>query len=205
MKKVIAVIALMIVSLCTHAQVEAEIDNRYFTHYGFSIGINRSFLNGNDRLPIPATIQNDFGLRLGLIAERRISDLFLISPKAALSFNNNELTYFYPFGSTSEQEVMPVHLEFATHLVLQNQCSSITPYLSFGPSLRVPVGESEGTVIDPVKPHFAFDLGVGLVNTLDFFLFTPELRFSYGLKNIGNYPIPNLYYHQLSFILNFKG
>ena len=70
------------------------------------------------------------------------------------------------------------------------------PYIFVGPSLKTPFTS---------KANFAFDFGIGLENVTEFFVFAPELRYSYGLIDINqNSAIENLYFNSIALILNFR-
>lgn len=174
---------------------------------GFNLGINFPTLDAQSGLPLYATQSNGLGVRMGILANYRVSKLFSLSPKAELSFDKLHVDILNADGSEERYDVMQSHLNFAAHVLLKKKSDKLNPYMFFGPSYRLPIALSE----DPQPQYgsnstFAFDVGVGLENTGQHFNFSPELRYSHGLQNVNQHPmLPNMSMHNISLILNFVG
>ena len=59
----------------------------------------------------------------------------------------------------------------------------------------------------PVKTTaVCIDLGFGIDKALEYFNFSPEIRYSYGFNNISNVEgVKNMHFHCVSIVVNIKG
>jgi hypothetical protein len=110
-----------------------------------------------------------------------------------------------PLPSTQD-ELYPVSLGFKTHFHIILERKKNSPYLIVGSSARFSIENMDNTSTTNFKSplNFALDFGLGFDSKLDFFTFSPEIVYSYGLVNVN--PITDdTHYHKLSLVLNFKG
>ncbi len=197
----IFVLGLMISSSAVFSQSDITADQRRWK-LGFNAGLNHSFLFSPYELPSFAPISNDLGVRLGVLADYRVFKFLSISPKAELSFNNNELILNFNEDSKYKYEVLPISLEFMTHFIFKKNNENLSPYFYFGPNLKIPI--SVKSQYQHNHPVLAIDAGIGLDKALKNFNFAPELRYSYGLSAVILTPsVRSLRFHSVSLIFNF--
>lgn len=206
MKKVVFVLGLLASSFTLFSQSEVSVAEKRMK-YGFNLGLNYSNLLAKEMLPGNASLSNDLGFRLGVLADYQISNFLSISPKAEISFNNSSVKFTNIDGTTTEYEVMPISLDFMAHLVFKKNYEKLSPYFFFGPNIKIPVSNK---VDDPTtfstNSDFAIDFGIGLDKSFANFDFSPELRYSFGLLNVNQHPfIRALNFHAISLVLNLRG
>ena len=78
-------------------------------------------------LPSNATLSNNLGFRLGILADYKIYKSLSISPKAELSFNNGKINFINIDGSNTEYEIMPISLDFMAHFIFKKNNSKLSP------------------------------------------------------------------------------
>ena len=205
MKKVILVITLFSCSLAAFSQSAGTVNERRIK-YGFNLGVNYSNLLGKEMLPSNASLSNNWGFRLGILADYRIYNFLSVSPKAEVSFNNSRLSFSNTDGSTA-YSVMPVSFELVTHFIFKKKNEKLSPYFFFGPNLKIPISKKlENSTTFPTNADFAIDFGVGIDKSFTKFNFSPELRYSFGLLNVNKHPsIQSLSFHNISLVFNFLG
>jgi outer membrane protein W len=206
MKKVIFVAGLLMSSLTVFSQSESGVNEKRMK-YGFNLGINYSNLLDNEMLPSNASLSNNLGFRLGILADYKISKFLSVSPKAEVSFNNSEVNFTNIDGSQTEYEIMPISLDFMTHFIFKRNNEKLSPYFFFGPNVKIPISEkNDNSTTYSTKSDFAIDFGIGVDKPFTHFHFSPELRYSFGLLNINQNPsIQSLYFHNISLVFNFLG
>jgi hypothetical protein len=173
---------------------------------GFNFGINHSLLQSKNAIPKNAVIYNGFGTRLGLIMDCIISKKLHFSPKIEMAFNESGVITTNSDNTTTTYKIFPNSLEIMSHLVYKIGKGKAIPYLMLGPNFRTPVvKEASSSSNFKNKSDLAIDFGIGLENRLKHFSYAPEIRYSLGLLNINKNPtIPQLNYHSISMVLNFK-
>jgi hypothetical protein len=173
--------------------------------YGFSLGLNHSNLQFTQPLTSTGTISNGLGFRLGALVDFKILDFLHILPKTELSFNASKIRFSNTSDLQTDYDVMPMSLEIMTHFVFKKKNTKLSPYLFFGPNIRLSITEkAENTTTYPTGSDFVIDFGVGLEKTFSRFNLSPELRYSYGWSNISRNPvIPGLQFHNLSLVFSF--
>lgn len=206
MEKVVLAIALLFCSSTVFSQSSDSIDDKRLK-YGVNLGLNYSNLLDDDKLPDNASLSNNFGFRLGVLVDYSVSELFYISPKAELSFNNSKVDLNRADGSQIDYEVMPVNLEFMTHFIFKDNKEKLSPYFYVGPNVRLPLSiEDNNSTEFPTGNDFAIDFGIGVDKSLKHFNFAPELRYSFGLLDVNQHPeLQTLYFHNISLVFNFLG
>lgn len=183
MLKVKVVLFSVLVSSLYFAQ-SSDDQKKYKPSFGFNFGLNQSILfNSYDSESL--RIKNAPGFRMGVLANFPLKQGWSLSPKAALSFNNGSVT-----ENNTLYKVDPVSLDFALHSKyrFKKYTGKYKPYISFGPSLRVPL-ESHGINKQyNTVSAFGFDFSFGVDIATKHFLISPELRFTGGLTDIRQNP-----------------
>lgn len=205
MKKVVLSVVLSIYSIVGFSQSENnDVDSKI--RFGFNLGGNYSILQSKESLPSGTEIYNGVGFKIGLFMDYSLSKNLLLSPKTELSFNNSGVETVNNDNSIPTYQVFPISLDIMTHFVYKIGDGKVTPYLLAGPNFRLPLkNKSKSSTEFKNKPDFAIDFGIGLENSLKYFIFAPEIRYSLGLLNVNENPtFQTLNYHNISLIFNFK-
>jgi hypothetical protein len=175
--------------------------------FGFDLGINYSQLSSKDPMPADLSISNGSGFRLGLLADYKLSDVFSITPRGELSFNQSHIIFLTSDGTEAVYDLLPTSLDFSLHFMTRTKGNNFSPYFIVGPNIKIPVWhQAKSATIFSTSSIFALDVGIGLNKAFNGFDFLPELRYSRGLQNL--YPdtsIPTLKYHNISLVFNFLG
>lgn len=206
MKKVVFVSTLLLCSLSIFGQTQDTVKHNP-PRIGFNVGLNYSQVFAHDGLPTNASISNGLGMRIGLIGEYKISDIFSFSPKLELSFNNSKVLFSTSSDSPDKYEIMPAGIELMTHFIIKKKSQSLRPYFIFGPNIKIPLPKTtSNTTSYSTGTDIALDLGIGIDKSLEKFNFSPELRYSFGLQNVNTNPaVQSLSLHNISLIFNFLG
>lgn len=198
-------VAVVFYAITVLAQSETKSLNSKF-RIGFNLGTNHSWLYSKESLPDNAVINTGIGARLGILMDYSLSKNFIFSPKVELAFNKSEVDLKNNDNSVSTYRIFPISLEVLSHFVYKAGEGNSKPYFLIGPNLRVPIrNNSKSSTAFENRSDVAIDVGLGLENSFKYFLFSPELRYSFGLLNVSKHPTLNsLKFHALSLVLNFK-
>jgi hypothetical protein len=175
--------------------------------YGFNIGLNYSYLLKDAATPTDVSFANDLGFRLGVLANYKISRFTAISPKAELAFYNSSINFSETQNTQPTYHVMPMAVEVMTHFVFRDDLKVLSPYFLIGPNVRIPLNEkAESTTDFGTGWDIAIDFGIGLEKAFKHFRFAPELRYSYGFRNVNQHPkISALQLHNVVLVFNLRG
>lgn len=205
MKKVVVSFVLVINTIIGFSQVEnSNVDSK--VRIVFNVGSNYSILQSKENLPNNTEINNGIGFSCGLLMDYSLSQNVLFSPKIELAFHNNEVKTVNNDNSITTYSVLPISFNVMTHFIYKIGEGKTIPYVLVGPNYKLPIKDNSKSNNElNSKPDFAIDLGIGLENKLKYFIFAPELRYSYGLLNVNNNPsLQSLNYQSISLVCNFK-
>lgn len=173
-------------------------------HLGFHVGYTSSYFFKQHQ-PGAAASPPGAGIRLGIYSAYDFSPFLAISPKVELTMNSSHLKYSDGDGITHSSPAMSSSLQLMGHLLIKIPRGSYKPFLTIGPNLRIPVKQEnlpQGNY--GYRSDVAMDVGIGCEKVLKPFSIQPEIRYSYGFRNINLNPYSGpLYFHQLSLILAF--
>ena len=206
MKKVVFVSILLISFFNAFSQVDNKVDIKRMK-YGFNLGLNYPNLLDDNKLPDNASISNNIGFRLGIIADYKISEILSFSPKAELSLNSSKVIFSNSDDSQTEYDIMPISMEFMAFAVFKNNNKKYNLYFFIGPDIKIPISEKPASSTTfSTNSDIAIDFGIGIDKAFTYFNFAPELRYSFGLRNINENPaLQSLYFHNISLLFNFIG
>lgn len=200
MKKKVIVLAILTIGVQLDAQVKETLDSKRLL-IGFNIGCNyTNIITPGDHL---SRTRNGAGFRLGLLASEEVNDQITLSPKAELCYNSG-----YIVSSNSVYNIFPINVDIMLHINHKLKRGKLSPYVLAGPNIRIPV-RNRGYKIFPndygTNPDVAIDLGFGYEHLKKYFCFAPEFRYSVGLLNVNKDPsLSNVYFHNITMVLNFK-
>jgi hypothetical protein len=156
--------------------------------FGIDFGENLSSFAISSKKPSDVekvTSTNGSGFRLGVLMDMPVSRHFTMNASSDLVFYDNKMRVFKTDNTNKEYELPPT-VEFSVHLTYKLVESRIRPFLSFGPSYKMPIVSSSMPVSQLSKSTLALDLGIGVERVFPKFIISPELRYSYGLTNISS-------------------
>jgi hypothetical protein len=109
-------------------------------------------------------------------------------------------------NSKTTYDIFPASLDIMTHIIYKISNLKKNLYLLIGPNYKIPINKkNETNIVIKTNPDFAIDFGIGLENKLKYFIFAPELRYSFGLLNVNKSPsLQTLKFNNFSLIFNFK-
>jgi len=203
MRKIVLLLTMIAISIIGFSQSE-DVDAKRLK-FGFNLGINYSNLQSKEILQTNSEIYNGFGIEFGIFLDYKIAKNLFLSPKAEVLFNKSGINTTNTNGEVISYKVFPVSVEIMTHLKYRIGTKKTKPYLLIGPKYRHSLAQSNSSTYFGNNPDFAIDVGVGLENNLSYFVFSPEIRYSFGLLNINANPsFQILKYHAITLVLNFK-
>jgi len=205
MKNAVLLTSMLLWSVIVFSQTESDKDDSKF-RFGFNLGTNYSNLQSKETLPNNAKISDGIGFSLGVFMDYSITENFIFSPKSELSFYNSSVEFVNSDNSNYTYEILPISLNFMTHFVYKIGNRKAIPYFFAGPNLKIPISKKPDSSSEfYTNSDFAIDFGIGLENRTKYFIFAPELKYSFGLLNINQNPtLQTLNFHNISLILNFK-
>lgn len=201
----IAVIALLIVGVfhSSFAQNNPK-DNllnyeNQWIHYGFLIGIHSSkyVTRHSDFFTSPAmdTVHsiipgNLGGFKLGFVINMKVAQYLDFRILPTVAFYENDLSYRFRDGTTLRELKDATMVELPLLLKYKSaRRGNIAMYMVGGinPSLEAAGRGDEdevGQKLELRNWNIAVDVGVGLDMYFTYFKFSPEIRYSYGLRNM---------------------
>jgi hypothetical protein len=204
MKKIIFFAVIAFCAVVIFAQSEnKETNNRL--RLGFGLGVNYSFLQSKYPLPTNAEYFDGVGMKIGVLCDYSITERVSYSAKTEVAFNECGVKMINLANEFSEYRVFPVSIEVGNYILYRFGSKKLHPYLIAGPTFRYPLHTQPLTSTDfSNKFDVAFDFGIGLSNTLNDFVFAPEIKFSLGLFNVNKHPaFQTLKYNSVSLVLHF--
>ena len=170
-------------------------------HYGFLIGIHSSkyVTKYSDFFTTPAmdTVHsiipgNLGGFKLGFVINMKVAQYLDFRILPTVAFYENDLTYRYTDGSSTRELKDATMMELPLLLKYKSaRRGNLAMYMVFGinPSLEASGKGDEDDVAEQLELknwNLGIDVGVGLDIFYPYFKFSPELRYSYGMRNMLN-------------------
>ena len=170
-----------------------------WVHYGFLIGIHSSkyVIRYSDYFTSPAmdTVHsivpgNLGGFKLGFVINMKISEYLDFRMIPTVGFYENDLSYRFTNGITQKELKDATMIELPILLKYKSaRRGNLAMYMIFGinPSFEVSGKGDEQDVSQKLELknwNVAIETGVGLDIFWAFVKFSPEIRYSYGLRNM---------------------
>ena len=168
-------------------------------HYGFLIGIHSSkyVIKHSDFFTSPAmdTVHsivpgNLAGFKLGFVINMKVSQYLDFRILPTVGFYENDLSYRFTNGITQLELKDATMVELPLLLKYKSaRRGNLAMYTVFGvnPSFEAAGKGDEQDITERLELrnwNVAIDVGVGLDMYFAFFKFSPEIRYSYGLRNM---------------------
>lgn len=199
------VVNAMMMFLCANVYCQNQ-ESKHNIKFGFNLGLNYSNIQVRNADPAVQYFNSE-GFRLGILLDWKLTKHLSFSPKAETSINNPKVLVTSSSNERKFYQVFPTLFEFALHLTYKFSNNNTTPYLLFGPTYKLQnsFGRKKSDYA-AWGSDIAIDLGFGLDKKLTFFNIAPEFRYSFGLINLSNIKeVGQLYFHNITLVLNFKG
>ncbi len=205
MKNTVLIALLLVASYTAHCQTTSEASEKS-AMYGFNIGLNYANAFTKDDLQTNSSIHNGVGFSLGVLADYTLTNALFFSPKAELAFFDSQLNESLPDGSETAYEIMPTALDIKAHFTVKKVGDRLSPYFLVGPSVKIPLNQPKVSTEFSTGYDIAIDFGIGLSKKYIWFNLAPELRYSFGLRNVNENPIlRSMYFHNVSLVVNILG
>jgi len=205
MKLAVATLAVMLAVQSVFSQTESKSTK---LHLGINFGADYSTLQVANANPLTIrefTTSPQAGFRLGLVTDYALSNQFAFVFNPDLSLDKTSLTIVKIDNSNAVYQTA-IAVGAAAHIVYKHLQWSTRPYILFGPRYDIPVISKTGSGNQLAKSNLSLELGIGLERAFPNFVFSPELRYSYGLSNISaTTDMQSVQLHTISLILIFKG
>ena len=174
-------------------------DNQWI-HYGFMMGIHSSkyvikysdaFVNSPSQDSVHSIVPGNLGgFKLMFVIDMKINDYLSFRMLPGASFYEYDLTYRFDNLTSIRELKSPTMVELPLLLKYKSvRRGNIAMYTVFGikPSLEASGRGDELDIEENLKTKnwdLAIDVGVGLDIFYPYFKFSPEIRYSYGLRNM---------------------
>jgi hypothetical protein len=164
--------------------------------------MNKSYIEVSDPSSAVQSIHENWGWQFGLMADYKVLPFIHFTPKAELAFNSGEVNFK---GVQSDYVVMPKSINIVPMLRIELELGKRDPYVLVGANFKFPYdNKNTSPSTFGVEYNQALEIGFGYQKRVLFYDFAPEIRYSYGLKNINQNPLlTGLYQHQLAIVFNF--
>tara|TARA_Y100000766_G_C18888145_1_gene596990 strand:+ start:1412 stop:2101 length:690 start_codon:yes stop_codon:yes gene_type:complete len=200
-KKINLVFTLVCISINLFAQKEMPLNNPNYDsqkyHFGFILGLSQNKLQINYSSKF--TEQNNYqqilskyepGFNVGIIMDVKIQQNYNLRITPSFNFtdqkiyyvsNNQEITQ--PKNSGISNFELPIYLKYRSDRVNNGRA-----YILLGANIIFDMGGfeelAENRNIEFSKTNYSLDLGFGIDIYFEYFKFAPEIKYSYGLKNV---------------------
>ena len=203
--------------------------DKHFIHYGILLGVHMSRFNIRYADAFASTDMNDLhsihggnsgGFKVGFVSNMRLTNLLDFRILPTVGFYENRLQYYYIGNKPRETQTrtyslveIPLLMKYKS-LRRGNTRMYVVGGLNpaFEARIRGNRGEEQVDNIKTVATHWSLDFGVGLDSYKQYFKFSPELRYSFGITNIladdiNDYtrPLKRIVPHNLTLFLSFEG
>jgi len=178
-------------------------------HFGVDFGADYSTLHtANTDQQTIKDVKNtkQAGFSMGLVAEYAFSKQLSVILNPELSYDNTSLSVLHTDNSHYTYQTLVTAGAAALVKYRIVKCP-VNPYLVLGAQYELPIVTAAMNGADQmVRPNVSLDLGIGMKRAFPNFVFAPEIRYAYGLTNIGAVPgIPETRRQTVSVILSFGG
>lgn len=169
-------------------------DQKLF-HLGFTIGVNTQdlilshsgFVNPDNSVWFSEIPSYSPGLSVGIIADRYMNRYMNLRIIPTLNFGEKHFVFREQNGKHDNFEAviknnylsLPVHMRFSSE-----RLNNIRPYVLAGGFINTQVGRQKEPVIKLENMDYGLEIGVGCNLYFPLFKLSPELKFSFGLKEL---------------------
>lgn len=195
-------IALGLCATTVHAQYsiyehDVRYSNKYF-HFGITLGVN----NANYKVTLDSVfiaqsqiekieVGRGLGFNLGILSDMHLSNRFELRFIPTLSLGEKDLNYTVRHMDTLvNKKIESVYLEFPVHLKYKSRpYKDFRPYVIAGFKYSNDLQSNAGArkaenLIKVNRNDVALEYGLGVEMHLPLVIISPEIKLSYGLRNV---------------------
>ncbi|MBV6644756.1 MAG: PorT family protein [Cyclobacteriaceae bacterium] len=226
--KIVLILLLSTEVFAQDAPTEHLIDyDAQWIHYGFLMGVHSSRyrIKYNEAFTAPdldsvhsIIPRNTGGIKVGFVVNMRLFQYLDFRMMPAVSFYENNLEYRYTDGTTFNFFKDATMVELPLLLKYKSvRRGNAAMYLTWGvtPSIEA-AGKSDELAneekLETRNWNLAVDIGAGFDIYFPLFKFSPEIRYSYGLRNMlfeekneFNVGLDRLVFQNIGFFITFEG
>lgn len=164
-------------------------------HLGFTVGINAQdlilshtgFVNEDKSVWFSEIPSYSIGFSVGIIGDRYINQYMNLRITPSLHFGEKRFVFREQSGTKENFETaiktnylsLPVHMRFSSE-----RLNNIRPYVLAGGYVSSQIGEPKSPTIKLKNVDYGIDIGLGCNLYFPMFKLSPELRFSFGLRDL---------------------
>ena len=192
---------LVCVSINLLAQKEIPLNNPNYDmqkyHFGFIMGLSQNklqinysskFIEQNNYQQILSKYEP--GFNVGIIMDIKIYENYNIRITPSFNFTDQKLYYtsnnqetIQPKNSGISNFELPIYLKYRSDRINNGRA-----YILLGTNILFDMGGfeelAENRNIEFSKTNYSIDLGFGIDIYFEYFKFAPEIKYSYGIKNV---------------------
>jgi hypothetical protein len=165
-------------------------------HFGFVFGVNKMYFNVrtffNPNIVNSTTVNPDFsglGFNIGVVANMRLNKFLDLRFLPELAFGSRSLVFNYQ-SKVQKYDYKTTQLNFPLLLKIKyKRIMNSRLYLTLGSKYQLALTDkqnpaSASPIIKMRNNDFCFQLGTGFDKYLKYFKFSPEVDFSFGLRDL---------------------
>ncbi|SHF40657.1 type IX secretion/gliding motility protein PorT/SprT [Dysgonomonas macrotermitis] len=199
--KIYILLILTVLSCTSHIQAQLRkpknqpfADQKVF-HLGFTVGVNAQdlilshtgYVNEDNSVWFSEIPSYSLGFSVGIIADRYINQYMNLRFVPSLHFGEKRFLFKEENGLRNDFEAsiktnylsFPIHMRFSSE-----RFNNIRPYVLAGGYVNTQIGNSKAPVIKLKNVDYGIDIGLGCNLYFPLFKLSPELRFSFGLRDL---------------------
>ena len=182
-----------------HAQLNGKPKNQPFAdqklyHLGFMVGINAQdmilnhsgFVNADNSVWFAEIPSYSPGFSVGIIGDRYINHIMNLRVTPTLYFGQKSYTFReqntgeeFKTSIRSNYLSLPIHMRFSAE-----RLNNFRPYVLAGGYVSTEIGSPKNAIINYKKVDYGIEIGLGCNIYFPFFKLSPELKFSFGLRDL---------------------
>jgi len=163
-------------------------------HLGFMVGMHAQdlilshsgFVNPDKSVWFAEIPSYSPGFSVGIIGDRYINQIMNLRVTPTLYFGQKSFTFKeqntgeeFKTSIRSNYLSLPIHMRFSAE-----RLNNFRPYVLAGGYLSTEIGSPKNAVINYKKVDYGIEIGLGCNIYFPFFKLSPELKFSFGLRDL---------------------
>lgn len=198
--KIILIATFCLVSINAISQVR-KVQNLPYAdqklyHFGFNIGMNIQDMpltntgvkQANGEVWFANIPSYSIGFNVGLIADYYLSEHFNLRFNPTIYFGEKSIVFVEENTEAQFKKSLKAnYMLFPLQIKINgSRTDNYRPYLLAGAYSSISIGNKKNDVLKFNSIDYGLEFGVGITLYLQYFRLSPELRFSFGLRNIIN-------------------
>lgn len=163
-------------------------------HLGFMVGVHTQdmilshsgFVNPDNSVWFAEIPNYSPGFTVGIIGDRYINHIMNLRVTPTLYFGQKSFTFKeqntgeeFKTSVRSNYLSLPIHMRFSAE-----RLNNFRPYVLAGGYISTEIGSPKNAIINYERIDYGLEIGLGCNIYFPFFKLSPELKFSFGLRNL---------------------